>query len=221
MCDGCGRPLAACASSKRFPRWDRRSSPSKEHPVSEALPAGRPGSSDGSLARLARLPIAAAILTIGLKFGAYALTGSAGLLSDAIESSVNLVAAVVALFSLWYAAKPVDRSHTYGHEKIAYFSSGLEGGLILVAAAGIIWFSVERLFSPRSLETVGLGLALALVAAGVNLATALVLLRAARAHGSVILGASGQHLMTDVWTSVGAVAGVLLAQWTGFLRIDP
>jgi len=126
------------------------------------------------------LAILAALTTMGLKFGAYWLTGSVGLLSDAVESSANLIAALSALFALWYAARPVDRSHNYGHGKVEFFASGLEGTLVLVAAAGIVWSATARLLDPRPLESFGAGSALALSATLVNLAVARWLLRVAR-----------------------------------------
>lgn len=153
------------------------------------------------------LSILAALLTIGLKFAAYLMTGSVGLLSDAAESLINLLAACTAYFSLWYASRPADPSHTYGHEKMEYFSSGLEGVLILVAAAGIVFYAVRRLLAPEPLH-LDLGLALSLVAALINFAVAQLLLRVGRAKGSIVLEADGRHLMTDVWTSVGLLTAL-------------
>jgi len=167
------------------------------------------------------LAILAALTTMGLKFGAYWLTGSVGILSDAVESSANLIAALSALFALWYAARPVDRSHNYGHGKVEFFASGLEGALVLVASLGIIWTGTARLLDPRPLEAFGAGSALALSATLVNLAVARWLLRIARERDSLILAADGRHLMTDVWTSVGVVAGLGLVQITGNERLDP
>lgn len=167
------------------------------------------------------LSIAAALVTIGLKFFAYAITGSVGLFSDAIESLVNLLAASTAMYCLWYASQPADANHAYGHEKIEYFSSGLEGALILAAAAGIAWSAVDRLFHPQPLESIGLGVAISLAAAGVNLAVALMLLRVGRKHQSIILEADGHHLMSDVWTSVGVAVALGLATWTGLEILDP
>src|SRR5438132_7057924 len=141
------------------------------------------------------LSILAAVATLGLKWLAYHLTGSVGLLSEAAESGVNLLAAVTALASLWYAAQPVDTTHTYGHEKIEYFSSGLEGVLIVVAAAGIGWFAISRLFKPGALEPLNVGTLLALATAGINFAVAQLLLRVGRAHSSIVLVADGRHLM--------------------------
>jgi cation diffusion facilitator family transporter len=175
----------------------------------------------GSLTNLALLSIAAAALTLALKFGAYGLTGSVGLLSDAVESTVNLVAAFTALFALWYAARPVDRSHPYGHEKIEFFASGIEGLLILGAAGSIFWYAIERLRSPQGVDQIGLGLAVALVATLVNLAVARILLHVARERDSVVLAADGQHLMADVLTSAGVIVGLVLVRLTGIERIDP
>jgi cation diffusion facilitator family transporter len=167
------------------------------------------------------LSILAAVLTLGLKGTAYLVTGSVGLLSDAAESVVNLLAAVTAYFSLRYAARPVDVDHTYGHEKIEYFSSGLEGILILVAAGGIAWYAVRRLLRPEPLEALDLGAALALGGSLINLAVAQVLLRVGRARGSIALEADGRHLMTDVWTSVAVLAALGLVWLTGLHWLDP
>jgi cation diffusion facilitator family transporter len=152
--------------------------------------------------------ILAALVTLGLKSAAYYLTGSVGLLSDALESVINLLAALTAYGSLWYAARPVDPSHTYGHEKIEFFSSGLEGMLIFVAAVGIAWYALRRLIQPEPLQDLDVGTLMALSASLVNLVVAQVLLRAGRAAGSIVLEADGRHLMTDVWTSVAVVAGL-------------
>jgi cation diffusion facilitator family transporter len=174
-----------------------------------------------SLTKWAWISVAAAVTTLTLKFAAYALTGSVGLLSDAIESTINLAAAFTALFALWYAVRPVDRSHNYGHEKIEFFASAVEGGLILVAAAGIIWYSLQRLVDPRELEDLDLGMIVSVVAALVNLAAARVLLHVASEHESVVLEADGRHLMTDVWTSIGVVLGLLVVRLSGIDRVDP
>ncbi|MBN2470533.1 MAG: cation transporter [Anaerolineae bacterium] len=173
------------------------------------------------LKRYAWLSIGAAILTIGLKGAAYWLTGSVGLLSDALESIVNLVAAVLALAALTLAARPPDEDHEYGHDKAEYFSSGTEGALILVAAASIIYTSVERLLNPQPIEQVGIGLVVSVAASLVNLVVARVLLRAGRAYESITLEADAHHLMTDVWTSVGVVIGVALVGITGLTWLDP
>ena len=167
------------------------------------------------------LSIGAAILTIALKFGAYLLTGSVGLFSDAAESVVNLIAALVAFWALTLAARPPDEEHAFGHSKAEYFSSGLEGALILVAAVSIGVAAWNRLLAPQPLEQVGLGLLLTLVASAVNGSVALILLRAGRRLRSVALRADAHHLLTDVWTSGGVVLGIALVQLTGWLILDP
>lgn len=165
--------------------------------------------------------IAAALITLGMKSAAYFLTGSVGLLSDALEACVNLFAAVTAYVTLWYAARPVDATHTYGHEKIEYFSSGLEGVLILIAGFGIIATASQRFFDPVCLNDVGLGSALTLAASLVNFLVARRLIRAGKAHQSIVLEADGQHLMTDVWTSLGIVGGLGIVAMTGWDALDP
>ncbi|MDQ4045439.1 MAG: cation diffusion facilitator family transporter, partial [Chloroflexota bacterium] len=174
-----------------------------------------------SLVRFAWLTIAAAVVTIGLKAGAYLLTDSVGLLSDALESVVNLVAGIAALIALWVAAWEPDEEHAYGHTKAEYFSSGLEGMLILVAAGSIIWAAIGRLTDPEPIERVGVGLAVSLVATGVNGAVAWRLFRAGDQFRSVTLKANARHLMTDVWTSAGVVVAVGLVAATGWNRLDP
>lgn len=174
-----------------------------------------------SLTRYAWLSIAAALLTIGLKAGAWWITGSVGLLSDAAESLVNLAGAVMALAMLAIAARPADEDHAYGHGKAEYFSSGLEAALILLAAGGIAGAAVARLWEPRPLENVRDGLAIAVLASAINLVVALVLLRAGRRHHSITLEANAHHLLTDVWTSAGVVVGVLAVAGTGWLWLDP
>lgn len=166
------------------------------------------------------LSIAAAVTTIALKSGAYLLTGSVGLLSDALESVVNLVAAVLALIAIRIASRPADESHPYGHGKVEYFSAGAEGLMILVAAVLIIASAVQRLVSPQELEDLGVGLAITLVATAVNLVVGVLVLRAGRRHRSITLVADGKHLLTDVWTSVGVVVGVGLVAVTGWLPLD-
>lgn len=166
------------------------------------------------------LSIGAAVLTIALKFGAYRLTNSVGLLSDAIESLVNLVAAVVAFWALTFAAKPADAGHTFGHSKAEYFSSALEGTLIIVAAASIAFAAWERLFHPQPLEQIGLGLGISTIATVVNGAVGFILLRAGKRLRSITLRADAHHLFTDVWTSVGVVLGILLVKATGWLVLD-
>jgi cation diffusion facilitator family transporter len=177
--------------------------------------------SRASLTRFAWLSIAAALVTIGLKAGAYLVTGSVGLLSDALESVVNLVAAIVALVVLTVAARPPDEDHTYGHSKAEYFSSGVEGALILVAAASIAYTAISRLLDPQPIEAVGLGLAISVGASTINFVVARVLMQAGRHYRSITLEADSHHLMTDVWTSVGVVIGVGLVAITGWQILDP
>ncbi len=173
------------------------------------------------LSRYGWLAVAAALVTIALKTGAWWVTGSVGLLSDAAESVVNLVAAIVALVALKVAAKPADKNHNFGHSKAEYFSAAVEGVMIFVAAAVIIVTAILRFLSPRDLTEVGLGLVISLAAATVNGVVALVLIRAGRRYRSVTLRADGQHLMTDLWTSVGVVVGVALVGLTGWNWLDP
>jgi cation diffusion facilitator family transporter len=171
--------------------------------------------------RFAWLSIAAAIATIALKLSAWLLTGSVGLLSDALESVVNLVAAIVALIALTIAAKPADEEHAHGHGKAEYFSSGTEGVLIIVAAVAIMVTAVQRFLHPRPLDRLGVGIIVSIVATAINLAVALVLLRAGRRLRSITLEADGQHLMTDVFTTVGVLVGVGVVAWTGLHWLDP
>jgi cation diffusion facilitator family transporter len=172
------------------------------------------------LLRFAVLSVVAAVVTIGLKTFAYAVTGSIGLLSDALESLANLVAAVVALFALSVAARPADDEHAYGHTKAEYFSSGLEGVLITAAAVGIMVTAVRRLIEPQPIVEPAVGLAVNGLASVVNFAVARVLLRVGRRHESITLEADGQHLMVDVWTSIGVIVGVGAAAVTGWHRLD-
>ena len=173
------------------------------------------------LTRYAWLSIAAAIATILLKGVAWWLTGSVGLLSDAIESFVNLAGALMALAMLSLAATPEDDRHAYGHGKAEYFSSAFEGFLILVAAASIAWTAIGRLLHPQALEDVGAGLLVSVVASLINLFAARELLQAGRAYNSITLEADARHLMTDVWTSVGVIAAVGLVWVSGWLWLDP
>jgi len=173
------------------------------------------------LTRLVWLSVAAAIATIALKTVAWRLTGSVGFLSDAAESVVNLVAASVALVTIRWATRPPDDDHMYGHEKAEYFSAGVEGALILVAAASIAWFAVGRLLHPVAIADVGVGIAVSVAASSINLIVGLILIRAGREHRSITLDADGRHLLTDVWTSVGVVVGVALVWATGWERLDP
>lgn len=181
----------------------------------------RASSSRRSLERFAWLSIAAALATIALKTGAWWVTDSVGLLADAAESIVNLVAAVAALVALRVAARSADDNHHFGHSKAEYFSAAIEGGMIFVAASFIIWQSIGRLLDPQPVEQAGIGLAISVIASVINGAVAWVLLRAGRRHRSITLRADGQHLLTDVWTSVGVVVGVLLVVVTGIDRLDP
>jgi cation diffusion facilitator family transporter len=174
-----------------------------------------------SLVKFAWLAILAALATIALKAAAWWLTGSVGLLSDALESFVNLAAAVVTLAMLTVAARPPDEAYAYGYSKAEYFASGLEGTLILVAAVLIAIAAIERLLAPQPLERVGIGLAVSVAASAVNLGVARVLARAGRHYGSIALESGAQHLMTDVWTSAGVVVGVALVALTGWLWLDP
>jgi cation diffusion facilitator family transporter len=175
----------------------------------------------GSPRRYAVLAIVAAVLTIGLKLGAYFLTGSVGLFSDAAESVVNLVAAVAALWALLYASRPPDEEHAFGHDKAEYFSSGLESALILIAAVWIGITAWDRLLDPQPLHNVGIGLSITLVAAAINGIVALIILRAGRRLRSITLQADAQHLLTDVWTSLGVVLGIATVHVTGWLVLDP
>lgn len=173
------------------------------------------------LTRYGWLSVGTALGVIGLKYVAYLITGSVGLLSDAAESVVNLVAAIVAVIVLRIAAKPADKNHNFGHSKAEYFSAWLEGLMIFLAAAFIIYTSVDRLINPRELNNVGLGLAISVVASIINGVVAVVLMRAGRKYRSHTLKADGTHLLTDVWTSVGVVIGVLLVGLTGLPWLDP
>jgi cation diffusion facilitator family transporter len=174
-----------------------------------------------SLIRFAWLSIVAAVATMGLKATAYLLTGSIGLLSDAVESLVNLAGALMALAMLTVAARPADDEHTYGHNKAEYFSSGVEGTLILLAAISIGIAAAQRLITPRPLEQIGLGLGVSIVASLVNLGAALVLRRAGKRHQSITLETNARHLMTDVWTSASVLVGVGAVAMTGWERLDP
>ena len=173
------------------------------------------------LERYAWLSVAAAVATIGLKTVAWWLTDSVGLLSDALESLVNLAAALLALSMLRLAASPPDDEHPYGFSKAEYFSAGIEGALIVIAAAGIAWTAIPRLIEPRELDMPLAGLGLTVVASAINFAVAMVLIRTGHAHHSITLEADGRHLMTDVWTSAGVIAGVALVYVTGWLWLDP
>ncbi|MFT4047235.1 MAG: cation diffusion facilitator family transporter [Solimonas sp.] len=172
------------------------------------------------LARYALLSVAVAIVTMLLKFGAWRISGSVGLLSDALESLVNIGASGAAFISLRFAAQPPDDEHAFGHGKAEYFSSGFEGALIFIAALGILCAAWPRLLHPQPLAQPGAGLAVAVVAALVNLFAARLLLRISRRRRSPALEADGRHLMSDVWTTAGVVAAVALVALTGWLLLD-
>lgn len=180
-----------------------------------------PAAARSYLLRFVYLSIAASILVVAMKYVAYVLTGSVGLLSDAIESIVNVVAAVIALMALKAAAKPADDLHHFGRGKAEYLSSGIEGFMIFGAATAILVTSVPRLWDPRELEQLGIGLAITAAATLVNVVVGLVLVQAGRKHRSATLSADGQHLLTDVWTSIGVIIGVFLVLVTGWSILDP
>jgi cation diffusion facilitator family transporter len=177
--------------------------------------------SPAGLRALVLLSVLAAVVTIGLKALAYRVTQSVGLLSDALESGINLLAALAAYLSLRYSHRPADAEHTYGHEKIEFFSAGLEGALIVVAGVATGWVAVGRLVHQEPLTDLGVGAGLALGASAVNLAVGLVLVRVGRRHHSIVLEADGRHLLTDVWTSVGVVTGLVVVWLSGFHVLDP
>jgi cation diffusion facilitator family transporter len=174
-----------------------------------------------SLKRYVWLSIAAAIATILLKGVAWKLTGSVGLLSDAIESFVNLAGASMALWMLTLAELPADAKHTHGHGKAEYFSSAFEGFLILLAAVSIAYTALDRVMNPQPLDAVGVGLLVSVLASAINFAVSRILMRAGRRHNSITLEADAHHLMTDVWTSVGVIGGVGLVWLSGWLWLDP
>ena len=193
-----------------YTRGRHKKTPSPEHSMDRSR-----------LTRFAWLSIAAAVLTIGLKSLAYALTGSVGLLSDAMESGVNLAAAIMALSMLTVAARPPDEEHAFGHSKAEYFSSGVEGALILVAAGSITWAAIERLLAPRPLEGLGIGIALSVAASLINFGVAYILLRAGKRYESITLEADARHLMTDVLTTAGVLLGLGLVALTRWQMLDP
>ena len=174
-----------------------------------------------NLTKYAWLSIAAALATIALKTLAYFLTGSVGLLSDAMESGVNLAGALMALAMLTIAVRPADTEHSYGHSKAEYFSSGVEGTLILMAALGIAVTAVKRLIHPQALEQIGLGLVVSVAASLINLGVALAISKAGKKHQSITLEANARHLLTDVWTSAGVVGGIGIVALTGWTVLDP
>jgi len=173
-----------------------------------------------NLSRYVWLSILAAVLTIALKAAAYFYTGSIGLLSDALESVINLIAAIIALMMIKIAVQPPDDDHAFGHDKAEYFASGIEGTLIFLAAGGIVYTAVPRLFTPQPLENVGIGLIVSLVATLINLVVGLFLIKVGKRNRSIVLEADGRHLMTDVWTSVGVVSGIVIVGLTGWLVLD-
>ena len=177
--------------------------------------------SDRTASSWALLSIGAAVVTIALKVAAWRITGSVGLLSDAAESGVNLLAALVAFWALRRASRPADATYAFGQTKAEYFASGFEGLMILAAAVAIAVTAIERFRRLQPLENIGLGLGISVVAAAVNGAVAFVLLREGRRLRSITLRADAQHLLTDVWTSAGVLAGVLLVKVTGWLALDP
>jgi cation diffusion facilitator family transporter len=173
------------------------------------------------LSKYGWLSLGVSIVVFSMKMVAFALTGSVGLLSDALESTVNIVAATVAIVALRTASRPGDAEHHFGHGKAEYFSALVEGVMIFVAAFIIMFTAIERLIHPKPLEELGLGLTVAIVASVFNGLTAMLLIREGRRHRSIVLTADGKHLMTDVWTSVGVVVGVALVGLTGYQRLDP
>ena len=185
------------------------------------VPVHRPRLSPAS--RVVLVSIAAAIVTMLLKFGAYLLTGSVSLLSDALESTVNLAAALVAFCALTVVARPADEEFRYGYDKAEYFSSGVEGTLILVAAVMIIYTAINRFMNPAQLTDLGLGLAVALVASGINFGVSRYMLRKAEEYDSIALEADAHHLMTDVWTSVGVVGALVVVNFAppSWAILDP
>jgi cation diffusion facilitator family transporter len=174
-----------------------------------------------SLKKFMYLSIAAGIATILLKFAAYRVTGSIGFFSDALESIVNLLAASFGLVMLHVSEKPADEGHEFGHSKAEYFSSAIEGALILLAAFSIIWSAIPRLIHPIALENINIGLLFSVGASLVNLAVGQMLIHNGKKSKSLLVEADGKHLMTDVWTSAGVIAGILLVKFTGILILDP
>lgn len=174
-----------------------------------------------SLKRFLYLSIAAALTTIGLKFAAYFETGSMGFFSDALESLVNLFAAIIALVLLHLSEKPADEEHEFGHGKAQYFSSALEGALILIAAFSIIYTSIPKILNPHPLENIGIGTFYSVVAALINLIVGIILTKKGKETKSLLLEADGRHLLSDVVTSVGVIVGIILVRVTGYYFLDP
>lgn len=177
--------------------------------------------SRSSLTKFAWLSAAAAILTIVLKLTAYWMTGSIGILSDAMESFVNLAGAVLALAMLTIAARPPDEEHAFGHSKVEYFASGAEGAMIIIAAGSICYAAVNRMLEPQPIESVGAGLVVTMIATAINFTVALVIRRAGRRYDSVTLDANARHLMTDVWTSLGVIVSVAIVAISDIQILDP
>ena len=173
------------------------------------------------LERYLWLSLATAVATVTLKAVAAMVTNSVGLWSDALESTVNLLAAGVALWALRLSSRPADHNHDFGHGKAEYLSAAVEGSLIIGAAGAIIWGAVHRFLNPLPLESVGLGILLATIASALNLFTGLLLMRAGRQHRSITLEADGKHLMADVWTSVGVLLGIAVVGFTHIYWLDP
>jgi cation diffusion facilitator family transporter len=174
-----------------------------------------------SLAPIMWFSIAASILTICLKSAAYFTTGSVGFMSDAMESLINLIAGIIAFISLTIAARPADAKHPFGHDKAEYFSSIIEGLLIVIAAFGIIYTAVNRIYHPQPLEELNIGMALSILATLINLATSRILLHYGKKHNSITLEADAHHLMTDVWTTVGIIIGIVMVKITNWQILDP
>ena len=173
-----------------------------------------------NLSRYVWLSILAAVLTISLKAAAYFYTGSIGLLSDALESVINLAAAIIALIMIKIAASPPDDDHAFGHDKAEYFASGIEGTLIFIAAGGIAFTAIPRLFAPQPIENLGIGLIVSLVATLINFVVGRLLIKIGKQNRSIVLEADGRHLMTDVWTSAGVIIGIIVVSFTGWLMLD-
>lgn len=206
-------------TASRTPRSARSTASSST--ARSAAPSSRATAPSVSLTRFAWLSIAAALTTMALKYGAYLLTGSVSLLSDALESIVNLVAAIVALVALKVAGRPADSRYTFGRSKAEYFSAAIEGAMIFVAAAAIIVSAIDRLIHPALLEQVGLGLVISSIAALINGAVGIVLLRTGTRTSSPTLKADGKHLLTDVVTTAGVIIGVIIVAATGWIQLDP
>ncbi|NNE68442.1 MAG: cation transporter [Pyrinomonadaceae bacterium] len=174
-----------------------------------------------SLSRFAWLSIAAAIATIALKTSAYFYTNSVGILSDALESTINLAAALLALWMIKIAERPPDEDHEFGHHKAQYFSSAVEGLLILMASVWILFAAIDRFIRPVELESLGLGVIISLIATAINLSVGIILIRAGKQHDSIVLEADGHHLLTDVWTTFGILAALMIVLLTGWSLADP